>query len=809
MRSAHTPHTMTTAFRIALLPFLVAVPVACGGGGGSSGGGGGGGGGGGTTATLDCDYDGVEDAVQIAAGAADVDQDGILDSCEVAARATTGLVSAVGAVNSARVWWRVPSQAADLPARLAVFYGTDPATIYSATAVEVTEASGSLDIAGLTSNTTYQVALAARNTANTAWEPLGPVLSLRTGLPLYLNPQAAAGGDGLTPATAFQALPSALAATLTTGRQAIWMSEGSVSANAQILNTGVHLVGGFTTAFTLAARDPRTKLSRLQAVDVAGTIDPSVLIVRAGVSAEAAVVDGVRIFGLPTTTSGIESSTDPVQIRSTVVTQCVRGIRLRSLPDAGKTDAVVAGCTVVGATADGLSVDGSFELWVDNSDFESCGAEGVAFGKLYAPAAEVVSLDIRGCRFSRNGQEGLDLQLAAPPVLGAGIGEFRITLVDCDAIDNALDGVRIDLDYETAAGWTSRIQMRGVTAHSNVLAGVHLDLDADASVFAHRLACSANGTDGFQVTSEPTFGGVATLASSAMWGNGGAGARALSGKYTIKATHCAFAGNAQGALVSAAVGSTVLNSGAEAHSTTFTGSTSVNTVVRTNHDALMYVNAPLEYARITAINGSSVSLASPSANGVGTQLELANDGVARAVTSTAAQSLSFGQAAPRRRVPAQAWFLGTADATESWAPAAAGILQGQGWTGPTGGPRDCGPLGAPLAGAPGAAGAQPPKLFYVAKSSPVATSTVTLNQTLSLSFVGGTPNAATLANGVVVRRGGNAQASATATVVTGTVRVTPPTGGWLDGDRVELHAALAATDGTALAAPYVWVIDVQ
>ena len=190
-------------------------------------------------------------------------------------------------------------------------------------------------------------------------------------------------------------------------------------------------------------------------------------------------------------------------------------------------------------------------------------------------------------------------------------------------------------------------------------------------------------------------------------------------------------------------------------------------------------------------------------------MELANDGVARAVTSTAAQSLSFGQAAPRRRVPAQAWFLGTADATESWAPAAAGILQGQGWTGPTGGARDCGPLGAPLAGAPGAAGAQPPKLFYVAKSSPVATSTVTLNQALILSFVGGLPNAATVANGVVVRRGGNAQASATATVVTSTVRVTPPTGGWQDGDRVELHAALAATDGTALAAPYVWVIDVQ
>lgn len=778
--------------------------------------GGGGGGGGGDPVLVDCDGNGVDDALQIAQGGADADADGVLDVCEAGIKRTVGLVSAVGGASSARVWWNLPDSLADLPARLGVQLGQDEALLYSGTPTEVVEASGSAEVAAA-ANTTWYAGLVARNANDTAWEPLGPALVLRTGEPLHVD--AAATGlpaDGLTPATAFRDPAAALAAAAAGPRKAVWIAQGTYAANALALPTGVHLVGGFSSAFTLGTRDWKTRPAILSAVDIAGVVDPALVVTTAQSSVEPAVVDGLRLQGLATSTAGLDASGDEVQVRSVVVTRCVRGIRLKSLPDAAPNAAVVAGSTVSRCTGNGLSLEGVLDVVVDGSQFDDNGLEGASFGPLYAPSAEIVSLVVRGCSFARNGQEGLDLQMAAPPgtLAGAPAGEFRVTMVDCDAVSNALDGLKLDVDYETFPGWTSRTIVRGVQARGNGLAGVHLDLDGDATAFLHRLACAANGTDGVQLTSEQLAPGVATLASSAMWGNGGAGARSLAGRFALKVVHCAFAGNAQGAHVAAANAgdaansASLLNSAAEAHAAASSGTTAVSCVASVAHDVRIFERAPLEYVRATAVAGATLTLAQTPANGVGTWLELADDGDPHAVAAAFGTTLTLAEAPAAARLPASGWFFGSADARESWNAAAAGLLQGAAWTGPDGVARDCGPYGAPLAGAPGSAGALPPKLFHVARTTPAATQRPTSATQLSIGFGGGTPDAASLANGVRVVRAG-APIAAAASVVGGNLRISAPAGGWLDGDQVQLHAALRAVDGTVLAAPWVWILDVQ
>ena len=778
--------------------------------------GGGGGGGGGGPTPVDCDGNGVDDALQIAQGGADADADGVLDVCEVGVKRTVGLVSAVGGASTARVWWNLPDSPTDLPARLGVQLGADEALLYSGTPFEVVETDGSIEVAAAP-DTTWYAGLVARNATDTAWEPLGPALVLRTGAPVHVNASATGlPADGLTPATAFRDLASALASAAAGTRKAVWVAQGSYAANALALPTGVHLVGGFDSAFALGTRDWTAKPAILSAVDIAGAIDPALVVTTALSSTEPAVVDGLRLQGLATSTAGINASGDEAQVRATTITSCVRGIRLKSLPDAAPNAVVVAGCTVSGCVGNGLSLDGALDVVVDGCQFDDNGLEGASFGPLYAPIAEVVSLDLRGCSFARNGQEGLDVQLAAPPgtPVGSTAGEFRVTIVDCDVVSNALDGLVVDVDYETFAGWTSRNVVRGVHARGNGLAGVHLDLDGDATTFLHRLACAANGTDGVQLTSEQVAPGVATLASSAMWGNGGAGARSLAGRFALKVVHCAFAGNAQGAFVAAANAgdaansATSLNSAAEAHSATSSGTTAVSCVESATHDARIYARAPLEYVRATAVGGAALTLAQAPANGVGTWFELADDGDAHAVAGVAGTTLTLAAAPAAARLPASGWFFGSADARESWDAAAAGLLQSAGWTGPDGVARDCGPYGAPLAGAPGAAGALPPKLFHVARTTPAATQRPTSASQLSIGFAGGTPDATSLANGVRVVRAGAPLAAATS-VVAGNLRISAPAGGWLDGDQVQLHAALRAVDGTVLAAPWVWILDVQ
>lgn len=725
------------------------------------------------------------------------------------AHATLGLVSAAGGNGSVAVQWRVPKDKELLPARLGVFVSTDPDALQNAEPFEVDEASGQARFGGLPADSLLYARLAARNDSGANWNELGATLAFHTGEPLYVDPLTTlATGDGLTPETPFQDITLALIFAPVLGKSVIWVAEGSQPVAQLPLVTGLHMVGGFTTSFSLADRDTEAHPTRLLAIDDPGTPnDPALVVLGPGAVGVPATLDGFELEGLASTTVGLDSSGHQYQARDVHITGCVRGFRLRSLPTDNETEIVVTGCSARNAVNEGLSVDGSFDLLVEASDFDNNGAEGAAIGKLYASSARSVALRVRGCRFTRNGQEGLDIQLGVPTGAVAPGGRFVVELEESDFLDNQLDGVRVDLDYETAPEWSARIVARGLSAHTNGLAGVHFDLDASSSALAHRLACRANGTDGFLVTSE-SWSGIATLSSSALWGNLGAGARATFGNVAVVASHCAFAGNVQGGFVADTSRSVALNCAADSQSNPWSGVNAVASLSATGHEPAWFAHAPLEYATVISINAASLQTEAATNAGVGSTMEVGDDGEARLVVSAAGPVLALAPAPAAQGTPVRAWFWADSNVTEDWRAAPAGELQGSGWTGPDSQAQDCGPFGAPQGGVPGRDEPVPPTLFYLASATPSISSSIPPAADLVLEFAGGAPDRTTLAQGLVVRRG-QGLLTLGFTVNLGSITAHAPVGGWLDGDRLELHAALHNSDGHPLATPFTLVLDAQ
>lgn len=723
--------------------------------------------------------------------------------------ATLGLVSAAGGAGSVAVRWRVPEDRELLPTRLGVFISADPEALQNAEPFEVDEVSGEARFGGLPAESLLYARLAVRDDLSATWTELGATLAFHTGQPLFVDPLTTlTTGDGLTPQTPFQDITLALIFAPVLGKSVIWVAEGSQSVAQLPLVTGLHMVGGFTNAFTLAERDTKAHATRLLAIDDPGTPnDPALVVLGPGAVGVPATLDGFALEGLASTTVGLDSSGHAYQARDVQINGCVRGFRLRSLPTDNETEIVITGCSARNAVNEGLSVDGAFDLLVEASDFDNNGAEGAAVGKLYASSGRSVSLRVRGCRFTRNAQEGLDIQLGVPAGATAPGGRFTVQLEESDFLDNQLDGVRVDLDYETAPEWSARIVARGLSAHTNGLAGVHFDLDAQSTALAHRLACRANGTDGFLVTSE-SWSGIATLSASALWGNQGAGARATFGNVAVVASQCAFAGNVQGGFVADTSRSIALNCAADSQSNPWSGVSAVSSLSSPTHEDSWFAHAPLEYTTVLSISGASLQTDAATDAGVGSTLELGDDGQARLVVSATGPVLGVDPAPAAQAAPLRAWFWADSNVTEDWRAAPAGELQAAGWTGPDGLAQDCGPFGAALGGVPGRDEPVPPELFYLASTTPSIAGGVQTAADLVLEFAGGTPDRTTLGQGLIVRRG-QGLLTLGFTVNTGSITVHAPVGGWIDGDRLELHAALHSSDGHPLATPFTLVLDAQ
>ena len=115
----------------------------------------------------------------------------------------------------------------------------------------------------------------------------------------------------------------------------------------------------------------------------------------------------------------------------------------------------------------------------------------------------------------------------------------------------------------------------------------------------------------------------------------------------------------------------------------------------------------------------------------------------------------------------------------------------------------------PFGGEPGSieSGARP--RFFLTLVRPAAGVSVGPNQDVELEFAGGTPDPASLTNGVSAVDPGGSPVAATFAVVGDFLVASPPPSGWPQGTRIQLHRGLVSAGGEPLGVETAWPLAVQ
>ena len=623
----------------------------------------------------------------------------------------------------------------------------------------------------------------------------GAVVRVHTDEPIYVDALADPDiADGLTPATAFPDLLTALLTASAQGGGNVLVRAGTYTVGSAALLDDVDLYGGFDAAFDLATRGAEESV-------VTGGVSGQGMLVVLG-QGEPNVIDGLHLDGGAQAAFGIDVSDVDAEVRGCLIERCAsRGIRLRNAPGEPAREVLVAGSTSRLNGADGLSLSGAFRLQVEGSRFDSNVQEGLDCDDLIANDGDVAELFVRGCGFFGNGSQGLDGDLAPPAVPGTLGGLFDVRVVDSAFELNGAEGLLIDQDHEGVPGLRAEILVHGVRARANALEGVAVDADAESNVCVHRLASAANGSDGLWISSE-TNAGIAVVSASALFGNRGAGLRASLGNKPLAASHCVLAFNEEGGIDSETVTSTASSCVFYLQTSPWTGTEVEAEVVIDAALPPPFGNAPEAYALAVAESEGSLTLATDPGAFVGMSAELANDGVEREVVQAGGTLLAVEPPPEAFLVPGAVFlFAAGAPVVEDWAPAAGSPLLGAGLA-PAAGPAfDAGPFGAGAGGAPGSLAPTEPEPFRVAATTPPPTAGLGQDEQLRIAFAGGGLDPATLVPGAVEVLGPGGLLAATVVIDAGQVLVAPPGGGWGPGPlSVRVHGVLGAEDGRPLAA---------
>ena len=399
----------------------------------------------------------------------------------------------------------------------------------------------------------------------------------------------------------------------------VWVRDGQYTAATLVINAGVHLYGGFDAAFDLAGRD----------VSLVGTVINGVASQRAfdvvG-SSPTVIVDGLRLDGGSVATFGLSVDETEIELRSVQVDSFANhGIRLINNTLLDEIDVQISNCAFTRNGADGLSLNGGFDLRVDGSSFDTNAQEGMDLDDLVALEGQKATLQVIGCRFFGNGAEGLDADLSAPLGGGAGGGSFEIEIRGCSFERNGFAGLLIDEEYENVPGWSADIVVRECQFRANRTAGVHIDADGLGSILLERVLANGNRGDGIWISSE-TDAGVVVISASVASGNLGAGMRATFGNRSIVASHCILAGNLGGGLISEVVESTATSCISYLQSNPWQGTRLSSTVDVTDPLAGAFQVAPEEYAYIVAQAQATLTLDVPVSFAPGVPVELSDDG---------------------------------------------------------------------------------------------------------------------------------------------------------------------------------------
>ena len=764
--------TARSAFSYSLFLLVLSLP-SCGGGGGgggSVGGGGTGGGAGGVPSTpVSIDHSGV---LAAAAGNAAV-----------------------------RLHLRRPPAGFEST----VFHATTSAGLLAGTQVAVS--GDTLTISGLVNGAERVFSLAIRPTGGSNWTLAGAALRARPlASAIYVDAAASAGGNGSL-ATPYRTLQEGLTAAGLAGTANVYVRNGSYTTG--LVPAGAHVYGGFPigTAFTIDNRDPLAGLT----IVTAAAAQPAF---EANTAGARVILDGFSLAGNNVGAYGIDHQNVNIDARSITIRQFTdRGIRLRNpinptSPQFTQNISVQLVNVVSQQNgADGLNVVGPFDLRIDSCAFDANVQEGVDLGPLYAMNGLTSTADVSYSRFSNNGSEGFDASLARPTNQTGG-GLFDIAFRGCTFSGNALDGLLIDQEYEDPTGptvWSAKSVVRDCTASENALAGFHVDFDGLGETMLHNVRATANSTDGVQITSE-TISGHAVVSSSHMAGTLGAGLRVTSGtgNKIVLASHCTFAGNQLGGMLSPARESSATNCVFHLQPTPTQNVRELGNATISDAAAAAVTNAPNAYARVNANTTGALTLAAAATFSAGATVELADNGTSLTAPNVAGTSVVLSANPTLRRVPAALAAYPSTSIVDNFTLALGSAAIAAGMKEQGAANVDAGPIGSPIGDTPGLSDPIASDLLWIDRVTPAPSATLGSSQSVTIRFNSSLTSGSVTSARMRVISGASTVVAASISVVGNTITLTPPGGGWPAGAlRLELHRAIAA--GTvAIAHPTIY-----
>ncbi|RKY22574.1 MAG: hypothetical protein DRQ55_00630 [Planctomycetota bacterium] len=632
------------------------------------------------------------------------------------------------------------------------------------------------------------------------WLPAGAVLSARLAPPVFVDIAAADGGDGSSPARAYNGLFPALIDSLLMGGANLWVAEGIYPPGAYPMFPLSAVYGGFAPGFELATRDPELHLTVLQGVPG----QP----VAAASGAGLVILDGLVLDGRGVASSGLQGLDAPLEVRMcAMVGAAGPGLRWKGVPFVAPVPVVVLGSLSVGNGAEGFSANGSFDLDVRACRFDSNVQEGLDIDDLRVGAAHVGHVVICDSRFAGNGTEGLDLDMA--PTLTVGIGRFEVTLKGNRFERNGAAGCLVDVDFDAASGGRATLLLEGLVCRENLGHGLQLDLDGPSQANLSTLLAHGNGGDGLSLTSADADV-LLTAADCALTANGGAGARASEGRGALLLSGALLAGNAQAGLLGEGASKVMaVSTHGWLQVSAWEQGNAHRSLALEEASAPALARLPLLYTRVTDWSPDTPELLTvqeePDGSG---PLELSDDGVARALVGLGAVGEILVAPAPTSVVPPAVLsaFAPGAGVVEDYRALPGGLADDTGMAAPGGPSVDIAPVRRP--GSVGAPGRTPPP-FFLASLTPPLPDGLGPGETLMLGFSGGEPDPASVhAASVVVRTSADGVLATSAFVQAGQVHIAPPAGGWPSGALVlELHRELRSLDGLPLDAPVALPLD--
>ena len=697
------------------------------------------------------------------------------------------LVSVVGTLGGVRVDWVAPL--ADFEA--AIFLGTDRNTLFAAPAVEVpasAEPETMRIVSGLVENVVHFAGLGLRRVGESDYVPTGVVLTTRTSAPIYVDPAADPGSaDGQSPETAFVDLTSGTLTALLQGGGNVWVRAGSYEVSGVDLFEGVGIYGGFQAEFRLEERvlEPSSTSWAIAAGSRGVVLGPG---------REPAVLDGIELLGGGAATIGFDALDCPVELRGVAIVEFAdRGLRFRNAED-DDLDLRLVDCLVSDNGADGLSLLGAYDVELEGCRFLRNQQEGAELDDLVALDDETARLSVRGSLFADNGAEGLDADLAAPLFGGAVGGRFNVLVQGSAFEGNGADGLLVDFDFENAPGWSADVLVRDCRARANAVDGFHVDADAAGSILLHGLVANANRGDGIGVSSE-SEPGLVVVSNSIASGNLAAGIRGEFGNRVLAVTQSLLSGNGEVGFESDRPASTITSSIAFLQDNP--GDPVASEASVSTSDPAGFENAPEFYGTVLSVNGDRLQLAELGPLALGSVVELTDDGEVRQVEEVVGEQIRLAEVPAGFGAPATLTAFGGFDVDEDYRLTSASPARGAGLAPPGAPAVDAGPLGAPTTDDAlellWPVATVPPQILRPSGSTPIE---ILFSTALA-------PSSVTL-DAVRVRDDAGTELTTSFFSLEDRIVIEAPSGGWPAGRiRVELHRALRSAGGEPLATPLV------